>query len=164
MCKIYKYLYKLNTTRIVLFGMFLALFVNIFFFSIGSVLGLINEDSNINEYEMNIKGFMLVVILAPLIETIVFQYVPLKIAGLFIKGKLHVLYWTIICASTLFGLLHGDLILYTLIAFFYGLIWMCCCFLLIRKKQHPVLFTWLIHACYNGLLFGLTHILTLSEI
>ena len=163
MCNIYKHLYKFSTTKIVISGISLALVANMLFIFTGSIFGLINEDNAIDGYETDIAGFLTIILLAPFIETIVFQYLPLKIAGLFIKKSRYVLYYTILLVSLLFGLLHGDLILYKLTAFFYGFIWICCCFLLIRKKRRPIFFTWLIHACYNGLLFGLTCLLERFE-
>jgi membrane protease YdiL (CAAX protease family) len=123
----------------------------------------INETDNFNDYTTTIGDFFLIVLIAPFFETFISQYAPLKIAGLFVKKYKYIYCYTIICISIFFGLMHPKSVLYFMITFFYGLIWSFCCLLFIRRKQHPLLFTALIHACYNGLLFGVTFLLTLID-
>ncbi|MDR2805462.1 MAG: CPBP family intramembrane metalloprotease [Dysgonamonadaceae bacterium] len=162
MYRIYHYLYKSKAITILLFGIFSALCVNFLLVCLNTLLNL--EDwSEVKEYSTTIKDFFIIVGFAPFVETFCFQYAPLKIAGLFVKKYKHLVF-IIIAVSVLFGLLHQNSTVYFIIVFFYSLIWSFCCFLFIRRKQHPLLFTTLIHASYNGVLFGTKLLLTFSVI
>lgn len=150
MYKFYRYFYKLHTIKILLLGICAPLIINILFVFLDTILN-INGTADIDGYATTIKDFFLIVLVAPFFETLVFQYAPLKIAGLFANKYKYI--YAITSVSVLFCLMHSK---YSIVAFFYGLAWSFCCLLFIRRKQHPVFFTTLIHICYNGLLFGLT--------
>jgi hypothetical protein len=153
MYKYYRYFYQLHTIKILLYGVCVPFLINILFVFIDTILN-INIIADMDGYTITIGYFFIIVIVAPFLETLIFQYAPLKIAGLFaIKYKY---IYTITGISVFFGLMH---VKYSIIGFFYGLILSFCCLLFIRRKQYPVFFTTLIHACYNGLLFGLTFLL-----
>ena len=154
MFKIYKYFFKSKIIKIILIGIVAPLVINIFFTVMSYIAGLDNPYND--GYTTDFKDFLLIVFIAPLVETIIFQYTPLKIAEHFFD-KFKFIFWiTIIIASIFFGLLHWKSGLYILVAFFYGLIWSFCCLVFMRRKQHPILYTAFIHSCYNGLLFCLT--------
>ena len=159
MNKIYKYFYKSRSLKIILIGIIAPLLINIVFHILFYVADLDNL-SNHDGYSTTFTDFILIVVIAPFMETLFCQYAPLKFAELFIKKQKYIHFCiTIIIFSIVFGLLHWKSVLYMLVAFFYGLIWSFCCFLFIRKRQHPLLYTTLIHSCYNGLLFSLTFVI-----
>ena len=161
MTNIYKYFYKSRAAKIILIGIIAPLLINLFFHIITYIAGL--ENLHNGGYTTNFIDFVTIVFIAPFIETLFFQYTPLRVAELFFKNNKYIFFITIIITSTLFGLLHWKSILYIIIAFFYGLIWSFCCLVFIRKKQHPILYTALIHSCYNGLLFSLTFVISFFE-
>jgi hypothetical protein len=152
MYKFYRYLYKSHTITILLFGVCVPLVINFLFNVIWNTEGT----HNFSKYTTTILYFILIVLIAPFFETLISQYVPLKIAGWFIDKHKYIYCYTIIGMAIFFGLMHVKSPLYIIIAFFYGLTWSFCCLLFIRRKQHPIFFTALIHGCYNGILFGLT--------
>jgi membrane protease YdiL (CAAX protease family) len=162
MYRFYRYFYQLHTIKILLFGISIPLLINALFVSLDMIWST-NETDHFDGYAITIGSFFTIVLIAPFIETLVSQYIPLKIAGLFIKKYQYIYCYTILCVSVFFGLMHSKSILYSVIAFFYGLIWSFCCLVFIRRKQHPLFFTTLIHACYNGLLFGGSFLLTYLE-
>jgi membrane protease YdiL (CAAX protease family) len=158
MYKLCHYFYKLHTIKLLLFGICAPLLINFLFIFSDTALGTGGTD-NFREYTTTIIDFVLIVLIAPFIETFVSQYVPLKITGLFVKKYKYMYCYTILFTSVIFGLMHSTSALYFIITFFYGLIWSFCCLVFIKRKQHPLFFTTLIHACYNGLLFGGTFLL-----
>ncbi|OJX87685.1 MAG: hypothetical protein BGP01_03705 [Paludibacter sp. 47-17] len=155
MIKIYSYLYKSHTFKIILYAIGSTLVVNIFFVILFMLFN-VNTDESFNTYDTGFLDFLLIVLLAPFCETFIFQYMPLKLTSYFYKKKTNVFFYTIIVSSVLFGLMHFKSIQYMLIAFFYGLIWSFSCFIFFRRKQNPFLYTTFIHSIYNFILFVLT--------
>ena len=161
MFKIYKYFFKLQIFKIILVGIIAPLLINIFFSIMSYIAGLDNPYNG--GYTTDFKDFLLIVVIAPLIETIIFQYTPLKIAEQFLDKSKFIFCIPIIITSILFGLLHWKSGLYIFVAFFYGLSWSFCCLVFMRRKQGPIFYTAFIHSCYNGLLFCLTLAINLFE-
>ncbi len=155
MIKLYYYLYKSHTFKIILFAIGSTLFVNIFFILLFMLID-VNTNDSFNTYDTGFLDFLLIAFIAPLIETLIFQFMPLKLASYFHKKNTRIFFYTIIITSVLFGLMHFKSPQYMLIAFFYGLIWSFSCFIFFRKKQNPLLYTTLIHSTYNTILFTLT--------
>ena len=92
------------------------------------------------------------IILAPLLETLFFQYLPLKICQSWLRKYRYSFCTTIVIASIVFAAMHKSEISYFVAVFLAGLAWGFSCFVLMRKKRHPILYTTLMHACYNGVL------------
>ncbi|NLO71337.1 MAG: CPBP family intramembrane metalloprotease [Porphyromonadaceae bacterium] len=157
MYKIYKYFYKTNIFVCLLYAISLTLFVNFSIVFLYTSLGF-DTTNSFNNYNINLKDFLLIVVFAPFTETLLFQYTPLKIASLFHRKKYTYCVFILI-SSIIFGSLHWKSTAYMIITFFYGIIWSYFCLLFIRRKQHPIFFTSLIHACYNGILILITFLL-----
>jgi len=163
MLNIYKYFYKLSPLKLILLGVGVPFLLN---FSLHFFLEVVGWGDKFDHegYTTTFSDFIVLVIIAPLLETLFCQFIPLKIASQFANKYKYIFCITIIIISLIFGLLHWKSPLYMIVAFFYGIIWSFCCLIFIRKKQHPILYTALIHGCYNGLLFGLTLAMDLFEI
>lgn len=154
MNRVYRFLYRLDSYKLILIGVVLPFLLNALVVVISEIFRI---EADIGRgYEVNFTNLFVMVVIGPLIETVFAHYLPLKFAGLFFPKYKFVFLYTIIIASILFGALHSQSIRYMMIAFGYGLVWMTCCFVFIRQKKSPILYTWLIHSSYNGLLFGLT--------
>ena len=94
---------------------------------------------------------LLLIVIGPVLETVLFQYLPISIAQRFTKKK-----WVIIFSSSVvFGLGHLYNPVYFTMAFFGGVI---CSYLFIyseERKKSGILFCIVFHSLYNlyGLLF-----------
>ena len=155
MIKLYSYLYKCHAFKVVLYAIGITFFVNIFFVLLFMLFG-VDMNESFGRYDTGIWDFFLIALIAPFFETFIFQFMPLKLASYFRKKKTKIFFYTIILTSVLFGFMHFKSPQYMLIAFFYGLIWSSSCFMFLRRKQNPLLYTTLIHSTYNAILFSLT--------
>lgn len=106
-----------------------------------------------NDYSIDFYHLILAVLIAPVVETVVFQYAPAKFVNEFLRRKRYATCFVIVLVSAIFGLTHGASATYMTITFFYGIVWSLCCLIFLRKKQKPILYTSLIHATYNLTLF-----------
>jgi hypothetical protein len=161
--KFYRIFYQLNIVTICFLGVLFPLLFNLLFNLLDVYFGF----NSVHEYEgytLSVKYVITIVIIAPLIETLLFQYLPLKCSHFFLKQYKYHYTVIILLSSLIFGSFHLKFRIYPIIAFCYGIIWAFCCFLFIRKKQHPILYTTVIHACYNGLLAFLTFVLAYFDI
>lgn len=157
--RLYRFLYRQSSIKLITLGILLPLFVNVFVILAEDFL--FDEISNKSDYRVTFVTFVLMVLFAPMMETLLFQYLPLKISGAIFEDNRYSICAAILIASLIFGLMHGipaDSTAYSIIAFSYGVIWSTCCLLFIRKRKHPILFTAIIHACYNGLLFSVMYL------
>jgi len=162
MRKLYSYYYKSSVLKIILIGIpllfILSLFVTIIFellnireiklFSIsGYPLSLNNMTSS--RIVNNLLIFLLVVVLGPLAETIIFQYLPLKACQKWFSKHKYSICITIVFASIVFALIHLPRVRNICSAFLSGLIYCFVCFVFMRKKRRPILYTTILHGCYN---------------
>lgn len=124
--------------------------------SIQIVIALILNFFDINLGENSMKGkslseiFVLVVIIAPIFETLFFNLLPVKIANFFIKNK----YAVILLASFGFALIHTYSMAYVIMTYF-GAIGLNTFYFVIEEKKGLVIaigLTILLHSIYN--LFG----------
>lgn len=91
--------------------------------------------------------FVLVVIVAPIFETLLFNVLPIKIVQYFIKNK----YAIILVSSIGFALIHTYSILYVIMTYF-GAMGLNTFYLVIEEKKgfiNAVGLTILLHAVYN---------------
>jgi|GEM_PF-3580192 len=158
MRKIYAYYYKLNITKVILLGILLMVIFNL----LANILclGWINGTSGgaLNRYLAS-SFFWIATLIIPLIETVLFQYFPIKIFQIIFRPNKYRYYITIILSSIIFASLHTISVLYFLIVLFCGHVLAFSCFVFMRRKQHPIFYTALIHACYNGILVTVGRVL-----
>lgn len=89
---------------------------------------------------------ILIIIVAPIIETILFQYLPIILTRKFIIQKK----WVVITLSALlFSIFHIYNITYFFMALIGGLLMGTFYHIAEYKKLSPILFTFLLHASYN---------------
>jgi membrane protease YdiL (CAAX protease family) len=88
--------------------------------------------------------------IGPLFETWLFQFLPLKLSKF-----LHIKFcWpAIIVSAAFFASAHPHNPEYLTLIFFHGVILASLCLLFIKKKKHPILYTALVHAVHNVLVF-----------
>lgn len=152
MLKFYKYCYRLSILKIVIFGILLSITLNLLLSIVVNCFFPEEVEITNKRFENDSILFLIfaAVLIGPLIETYLMQYLPLKIGHRFFKKwKYH--YGTIILLSSfVFAISHPSQVSYFIAMFFFGLILSFICFLLMRRKKYPVEYTALIHAGYNG--------------
>ena len=106
-----------------------------------------NRESNLNGNSSNIPAYqiLLIIVIAPLLETAIFQSSIIKLSRVFIKNNLIV----IVISSFLFGLSHYYNLSYVfrtiLIGFFLSLFYT----IMHKKRSSAFLRTVLLHSCWN---------------
>jgi hypothetical protein len=128
----------------------------IFFMSLSSyvltavalpVLLLIGENHEISYSQQSIlEALFLLIIIAPIIETIIFQYWVIKISRKLFKLNDSI---SILISAIVFGLIHSDSISHQVIAFTSGLI-LAYSFVIYEKKEFSAsLMVIILHAIRN---------------
>lgn len=155
------YMFKYFTTKNNINLYFLALsslFANSIIFSI--IPSLIDEKINLNNPNVNydnyvsiIEAFIDSVILAPLIETFIFQLVIFKISKNLIKNKKSSLITFLITSSLCFGFSHFSSPIYIVYTVFSGFIFAFFYEIFHLKKGNPFLLITTIHSIFNFILF-----------
>ena len=149
MRKLYSYFYKSSVLKLVLIGMFLP---RILFLCLNVVFELFNLSREVPVYTKSLLWFIMVpLILAPLVETLIFQYLPLRVCQKWFRRYRYSVCTTIIFSSIVFCLMHAPLIIHMCNALLSGIIWCFLCFVLMRKKRQPVLYTTIMHAGANAI-------------
>jgi membrane protease YdiL (CAAX protease family) len=162
--RLYRKLYKSNIFVICLLGVSLPLLFSLSLTVLDTLLFNINGVEEYDGQTLSVNYIIMVIICAPLIETLLFQYAPLRLGHFFFKKNKYHYIVIILLSSLIFGALHRGFRIYPFIAFCYGIIWAFSCFLFIRKRQHPVLYTSVIHAFYNGMLISTKSLLSCFQI
>jgi len=155
--KTIKYLQRSNVILFILQGIVVIILIS----AISSLIIHVGNNENPAVESIKNKGiyfyFFSTVILAPILETLIFQFLPFSIANSKFKHKKR-LYVYLILASTFFGLAH----LYNLSYLFFGLItgFVLAFFFYVGtlRKENAVLLMFIIHSFYNLLLFALSQI------
>lgn len=111
------------------------------------------------ENESLIYIFTVVVILAPLLETFIFQFCIIEILLRLNRKKINK-FIIIITSSLMFGLSHSFNVQYFIFGVILGIL-LSSCYLLakIRKDINPFMLTLLVHASYNGFVFFINEII-----
>tara|TARA_R110002126_G_scaffold254831_2_gene397932 strand:- start:252 stop:707 length:456 start_codon:yes stop_codon:yes gene_type:complete len=112
------------------------------------------EKSIISDKSLLFK-FFIAVVLAPIYETFIFQYIPIKIIGFIkIKKKIYSYAIAILASGLLFGIVHAKNPIYAIFGFIVGCIFAYMFILFsIRKDFNPFLAVVILHGTVN--LFGL---------
>ena len=147
--KIYRYCYKLKTYQLVVLGILLPFIFDLIINVLYDYLNITGNPVDDEQLRVTIPTLVAMISFGPLIETLFFQYLPLKIGhDLFKRYKYHY-YIIILLSSIIFAAVHPHEPAYLTAMLFAGLIWSFICLIFIRKKQYPVLYLTLIHAGYN---------------
>ncbi|MDR1055653.1 MAG: hypothetical protein LBL90_07505 [Prevotellaceae bacterium] len=134
---------------ILLIGVFAPLLISSFFTLLNYLLCAPSQTDNIINKVKETPFLLLdIILVAPLIETLVLQYLPVKLSVLHFSNK-NVHCGVIILSAVIFSFLHAKSLLISVALFFTGLIWAFSCFVLIRRKSQPYLFVTSIHVGYN---------------
>lgn len=158
----FKYLTKKNIFFLYLLALSF-LFTSSFIFS--TIQSLINENAyltnpniNYNDSINTLKSFVKSVVLAPLIETFIYQFIIFKVSKLLIKNNKLSLIVFLIISSLSFGFSHFYSPSYLLYTIFSGFIFAFFYEIFHMKKANSFLLITLIHLTYNLILF-LTNII-----
>lgn len=98
----------------------------------------------------DLEELPLAVIIAPIIETLIFQHLVFWVFRKWIHVK-NKYFWAIIISSVLFGLMHKYNVVYVIFAFLQGIILGYCYYFYWRKPKTAFWSTALIHAAHNGI-------------
>lgn len=107
--------------------------------------------------------FLIGVIFGPLLETAIFQFLPIETYFKFSKSQSVNKKWaTIIASSIIFGVTHNYNILTMIDAFIAGIIFATIYFYFKEEGMSGFFFTFLIHSMFNTYAFILDHLLKLK--
>jgi uncharacterized protein len=151
MMRFFNLLVQKNFFFMFLFFFFLSVLNGYFLNWLNNILGIKFQGDDFPKMTPLLKA-SIIIIIAPFIETIVFQYVPIQITRKFITQKK----WVVISLSALlFSIFHIYNITYFFMALIGGLLMGTFYHIAEYKKKSPILFTFLLHAFYNmyGYLF-----------
>ncbi|RVU90935.1 CPBP family intramembrane metalloprotease [Flavobacterium columnare] len=109
----------------------------------------LNNSGNDLENFSKFSKFLIIVIVAPFIETLIFQYLPLKVLERF---KIENRFLLIIIPSLIFSLIHPYHYIYILMTFFGGIILNSYYQISKNNNKYYFFLTTLLHSMYN--LFG----------
>lgn len=92
-----------------------------------------------------------VVIIAPLFETIMFQYIPIKLISILLNKKKQRIkeYTCILCSALLFAAIHCYNITYIVITFLGGIIFAYLFILSGKRKEFPIINIAIMHSVLN---------------
>lgn len=132
----------------------LSIVISNIFAAIGSITGENLKGVDFSKYSKT-EEFVLVVFIAPLIETLIFQYLIIK-GVRYLTKNIHI---QCIVSAVLFSVNHNFNVLYMIDAFFIGLI-LGYTFLIAKiKKSYPFWATFLVHLLLNFYVFFVRHYL-----
>jgi len=92
-----------------------------------------------------VEEFFMVVAVAPLLETLLFQYIPIKVVRLFVKDT----HYAIVGSAISFALSHYHNWFYILNTFLIGLIFGYAFIASEKRLYSPFLIVFFIHSLYN---------------
>lgn len=81
MNRIFRFLYRQPSYKLVIIGIALPFLLNVSIVVIGEIFGF--DDASSEGYKVNLTNLFTMVLIGPLIETVLAQYLPLKFGGLF---------------------------------------------------------------------------------
>lgn len=95
--------------------------------------------------------FILSVIVGPLIETFLFQYIVIELLYSLKKIKTN---FIVIISALVFSLIHNYNLIYIIVTFIAGLIYaLYYVYLKKTKKKYPFMYIWMLHTLYNLTVF-----------
>lgn len=107
---------------------------------------LFPENNSGPEFGVNVADFLLIVIIAPLVETAIVQSGIVRMVLKYTKGNKLL---AVLFSALVFGLAHHYSIAYMLKGFFAGAIYGILWFAILDKQKRPFLYVVLTHGIYN---------------
>jgi len=140
-----KYLCKIKRFYFIISGVILLLSINLITSSLPYSESINNSEElkNLNPF----LAFLLLVLIGPLLETLIFQHLPIIILPKIIKNIQEK--YLIFISAILFGLSHSYNITYIIFTFLGGIILAYYYFLSIKRKEQAFLNIFLIHLILN---------------
>ena len=144
------FLSKINRFYFILTGALLMLLINILITSLPASESISNIDG-INSIKKSgaLKAFFLVIIFSPIVETALFQLIPLRLIP-FIFKKIPKLYLILISAIA-FAAIHSYNATYIVFTFFGGLVLAYFFLLSIKRKEYAFINITIIHMLLNSI-------------
>ncbi len=144
------YLLKQRRVIFIIIGVFLLLVINLVITSIPFLASIDSVSPKKKLIESGvITAFITVIIIAPIIETILFQYLPITIISFFLKENKYIKPITIIISAISFSVVHIYNYTYFIMAFIGGLIFAYLFILSKQRKENPVVNLLVIHTLLN---------------
>lgn len=141
---------------------FIIFFIDLVYHLIVSWLVTLYDPKILETFEENtslVEIFILSVVVGPLIETFLFQYLIIEILYALKKVKVQ---FILIISALAFSSSNYYNFIYILVTFTSGLIYASYyLYLKIGKKKYPFIYIWVLHTLYNFTIFILVDILNL---
>lgn len=154
MIKTMRFFEKTSILLVIAYMTILSIILSNIFAAISGITGENLKGVDFSKYSKT-EEFVLVVFIAPLIETLIFQYLVIK-GVRYLTKNIHI---QCIVSAVLFSLNHNFNVLYMIDAFFIGLI-LGYTFLIAKiKKSYPFWATFLVHLLLNFYVFVVRHYL-----
>lgn len=154
MVKIIRFFKESSILSVIIYMTMLSIVVSNIFAAIGDIMGEDLKGVDFSKYSKT-EEFFLVVIFAPLIETLMLQYLVIK-GVRYLTKNIHI---QCLVSAVLFSANHNFNVLYMIDAFFIGLI-LGYTFLIAKiKKSYPFWATFLVHLLINLYVFVTRHYL-----
>lgn len=150
---------KIGVIRLTLYTVAISLIFNILITLILNNLG-ISVSKNFGSFKNPKDEFLTVVILAPLLETLIFQSFLIDLT-LYLTGKIfkaESVFLGILIPSICFGLNHYYNLFYILVTIVLGSIFNVFYMNLKFRKQYPYMYTAVVHSLCNLTVFTLKHL------
>lgn len=153
--KFYKKYSELNIVLFILLNVTLLMLICVAIQKLPFAEALRNPDANnIFEDSSIVSAFFIIVILVPLLETLVFQALIIRLTFLILnRFKIIKPIIAVIFSSALFALNHPYSMTYVLTTFFIGIVLAMSYIIIIKRKYSAILITFLIHSLYNMIPF-----------
>lgn len=132
---------KMDIYRLILFTVLIEVAVTILFSYF-----LFPHHTSGPKFENKSEEFLIAVILAPLLETLVFQY---AIISFILKKMPKALLFSCFISAVFFGLSHSYSIEYVLKTFFSGLLFGSLYITVLTKKAHAIIIVSIAHSIFN---------------
>jgi membrane protease YdiL (CAAX protease family) len=146
---------KKDVIKLFFYTSFFVVFLNIIISMIFDKITTfyhIEFKSNSMPFQSKTEEFVLVVFIAPILETLIFQYLP------YFYLKKYRYKYTILISSILFGLAHAYSKIYIIYGFTIGLLFISTYFYSIRKNLNPYLLVAFSHFIYNLFAFCMNNL------
>lgn len=143
---------KLSLLKLMLLAIIINLLISVSFSFIASFLFNDSLNNNVNGFENMTEEIIAVIIIAPIFETLFFQYCIIE----FFRKKMNKFYVCLL-SSFIFALFHLYNFYYFLFALFTGIVF-AYLYLLGKKKNRAIILTIASHSLYNLIIFFLKRI------
>lgn len=145
------YLKSINLAMFIFLTIFICLILSFLvtrFFPVDALKNSVSEG-------VNNDGFLivLVVIIGPLFETLLFQEICISAIRALMHRPKHNLYLSVIISASLFSITHTYSVYYILYSFVSGLIFALAYYVAIYRRQSAFFTIFLIHSIWNLIVF-----------